>query len=54
MNVSLHWQLKIKIMTEEASTVGPREVFVPYKAYIIHNMTGLLEEIHFLSQAFSG
>lgn len=45
MKFSLHWQLKIKIMTEGTGTVGPREVLVPYKAYIIQNMTGLLEKI---------
>lgn len=49
INFSLHWQLKIKIMTEGTGTVGPREVLVPYKTYMIQNTTGLLEEIQFLS-----
>lgn len=49
MNFSLHWQLKMKVATELSGTAGPREVLVPYKAYITQNMTGLLEETRFLS-----
>lgn len=49
MSLSLHWQLKIKIMTERTGTVGPRVVLVPHKAYLIQNESGLLEEIQFLS-----
>lgn len=49
MSFSLHWQLKTKIMTERTGTLGPRVVLDPYKAYPIQNVTGLLEEIQFLS-----
>lgn len=56
INCSLHWELKIKITTEETGTIGPMEILVTYKAHIIQNITGLPEEVQFvcISLAFSG